>query len=51
MIITDGCLWDEPNDQLRVSILECGKRLKDAGYRSDGKQTQASTADAMRSYV
>jgi hypothetical protein len=51
MIITDGCPWDEPNDQLRVSILECGKRLKDAGYRSDGKQAQASTADAMRSHV
>jgi hypothetical protein len=36
MIITDGCPSVEPNDALRNSILECGKRLKAAAYRRDG---------------
>lgn len=37
MIITDGCPWDEPEDQLRTSILECSKLLEANGHRRDGK--------------
>ena len=36
MIMTDGCPWDENVDELRNSILDCGNRLKAAGYRKDG---------------
>lgn len=35
MIMTDGCPWDENVDELRNSILDCGKRLTAAGYRKD----------------
>ena len=37
MIITDGCPWNEPEDQLRTSILECSKLLEANGHRKNGK--------------
>ncbi|GAB1310587.1 hypothetical protein MFIFM68171_00797 [Madurella fahalii] len=54
MIITDGCPWNEPDDALRASILECGKRLRAAGYRRDAVRfclSQIGTDDDARKFL
>ncbi|KAH6849642.1 ankyrin repeat protein [Chaetomium sp. MPI-CAGE-AT-0009] len=54
MIITDGCPWDENTDELRNSILECGRRLKAAGYRRDAVRfclSQIGTDDDARAFL
>ncbi|KAF4626241.1 hypothetical protein G7Y89_g11917 [Cudoniella acicularis] len=35
MIITDGCPWQEPTQELRKSIMGCRKFLEERGYRKD----------------
>ncbi|KAI1496869.1 ankyrin repeat protein [Biscogniauxia marginata] len=35
MVTTDGCPWQEPEDQFRTTILECTKKLAGKGYRKD----------------